>query len=36
MRIIKSIFIFFKDLFNQKKNIQFKNSETTYQIMNVV
>ena len=33
MRIIKSIFILFKDLFNKKKNMQYKNSETTYQIM---
>ena len=33
MKIIMSIFIFFKDLKNFKKNIQYKNSETSYQIM---
>jgi len=33
MKIIKSTLTFFKDLYKHKKNISYKNSETSYQIM---
>ena len=36
MKIIKSISIFFKDLKNLKRNIQHKNSESSYQIMRLL